>query len=70
MSLILEVIKYLALVAVFGTMVYARGLYLELQKTKAKLKKAEDTIKELTEELQDAYCCIEEYNSEDNAKGE
>ena len=55
MNVILGVIKYLALVAVFGTIVYARGLYLELQETKATLKRAEDTIKELKEELQEAY---------------
>ena len=54
MSVIISVIKYLVGVAVFGTIVYARGLYLELQKTKDKLKKSEETIKELQEELQEA----------------
>ncbi len=55
MSAIIGVIKYLIGVAVLGTMIYARGLYLELQTTKDKLKKSEETIKELKEELQEAY---------------
>lgn len=55
MGAIIGVIKYLIGVAVFGTMIYARGLYLELQTTKDKLKKSEETIKELKEELQEAY---------------
>lgn len=55
MSVIISVIKYLIGLAVFGTMLYARGLYLELQTTKDKLKKSEETIKELKEELQEAY---------------
>lgn len=55
MSVILNVVKYLIAVAVIGTMFYARGLYLELKATKAKLKTAEETIKDLKEELQEAY---------------
>ena len=51
MGAVIGVIKYLINVAVLGTMVYARGLYLELQTTKEKLKKSEETIKELKEEL-------------------
>ena len=51
MGVVIEVVKYLIYVAVLGMMVYARGLYLELQTTKGELKKAEETVKELTEEL-------------------
>lgn len=59
MTVVISVIKYLIGVAVFGTMIYARALYLELQTTKEKLKKSEETIKELKEELQEAYYHIE-----------
>ena len=51
MGAIIGVIKYLIYVAVLGTMVYARALYLELQKTKDKLKKSEETIATLEDEL-------------------
>lgn len=55
MGVIGGVIKYLILVAIVGTMVYARGLYLELKETQGKLQKAQETIKDLKEELQEAY---------------
>ena len=69
MGVIVGVIKYLVIVAVLGTIVYARGLYLELKKTKIELEKAEDVIKELKEALQESYCHIEMYNSTENTKG-
>ncbi len=53
MSVIIGVIKYLVYVAIFGTMLYARALYLELKATKSKLENAEETIKVLKEELQE-----------------
>lgn len=55
MGTILSIIQYLAIVAVAGTMFYARGIYLELKTTKAKLEDAKETIKGLKEELQEAY---------------
>ena len=61
MSVIVSVIKYIILVAVVGTLFYARGLYLELKATKAKLKSAQETIKDLKEELQEAYYHIDLY---------
>ena len=65
MSVIVSVIKYLILVAVVGTVIYARGLYLELKTTKAKLKEAEDKIKDLKEELQEAYYHVKMYNNKE-----
>ncbi len=51
MGAIIGVIKYLIYVAAFGTMIYARGLYIELQTTKDNLKKSEETIARLKGEL-------------------
>lgn len=59
MGVIIGVIKYLAIVAAFGTMMYARVLYLELKTTRDKLQKAQETIKDLTEELNDVYSRVE-----------
>ena len=53
MGVIIGIIKHFVNVAVLGTMVYARALYLELKTTKSKLKNAEETIKALKEELQE-----------------
>ena len=54
---ILGVIEYIAVVTVVGTMMYARGLYLELKKTKEKLQEAQATIECLEEELEEVYFC-------------
>ncbi len=53
MGVIVGVVKYLVCVALFGILVYARALYLELKKAKSKLENAEETIKNLKEELQE-----------------
>lgn len=55
MSVIVSVVKYLLVVAVVGTLFYARGLYLELKTTKAKLQDAQETIEDLKRELNEAY---------------
>ena len=70
MGVIESVIEYLICLAVVGTLCYARGLYLELKSTKEKLQNAQETIKELKEELQEAYYHVEMYNVADNTKGE
>lgn len=70
MRVIISVIKYLISAAVVGILIYTRGLYLELKSTKEKLQNAQETIKELKEELQEAYYHIEMYNVADNTKGE
>lgn len=55
MNLFISIIKYLVAVAVFGTMLYARGLYLELKSKKEELEEAKATVKYLEKELQEAY---------------
>lgn len=55
MNVLIGLIKYLVYVAVFGTMIYARGLYLELKSTKEELEQAKAAVKYLEKELQEAY---------------
>ena len=53
-----DVIKYLVAVALLGTIIYARVLYLEYKATREKLKTAQEKIEELEKELKKAQTLI------------